>query len=254
MFEPTLPTTQTSTERLSLSYLLTLTAAMGAAFAIHRWIDRLRFPADAVYYHITSIETNVFSVLVAAIYGLTLTTFVFAWKSGDIWNSPGKILALLFSTMCVLNWALEFTAAGVTHARMSTPIAIGAEDERGYLLGIWYRNFAASVGYVAGLPIVAWVVYKTRKQRITWRLVWFAFLAFSILCIADLHLGLSQLLPYRIRQWYFELILGLPVIMLSYALFETVLRRERVDWWTAFTATPVIAVWCIGMVIKLAAF
>ncbi len=65
--------------------------------------------------------------------------------------------------MCILNWALEFTAAGVTHARLSIPVAVGAEDERGYLLGIWYRSFAASVGYVAGLPIVAWVVLQNKE-------------------------------------------------------------------------------------------
>ncbi len=68
--------------------------------------------------------------------GVCLTTFVFAYRSGDLWGSPGKILALVFATMCLLNWALDLLAALVMKLSHAGATATRSTDNRGYIAGI----------------------------------------------------------------------------------------------------------------------
>jgi len=240
--------------RLSVLYLLCLTAGVGIAISITRGIERLRFPADAFYYNLDGIQgIDAFAALVAAVYGVCLTTFIFAWRSGDLWGSPGKILALLFATMCVLNWALDLFAALLMNYRMLLQPPAGVPDTRGYIAGIWYGNFAPSLGYVAGLPILALVAYKTRTQKFSWRFVWIGFLIFAVLIVAEMHFNVGQYVPSSLRAWYFEMAIGLPVILLALALCFSLLRREQIDWWTTITAPLIICVWGVGIVLKAAA-
>jgi len=238
--------------RLSILYLLSVTAGVGIAISISREIEYLRFPADAVYYHLDGIRNiDAFGALVAAVYGICLTTFIFAWRSGDLWSSPGKTLALLFATMCVVNWALDLVAAVVTSYRMQLPA--GVYDTRGYIFGIWYRNLAASIGYVGGLPILAIVVYKTRLQRFSWRMVWIGFFIFSLSMVGFIHFDFAEYVPRSVRPWYFELAIGIPILLLALALLVAFARRDRVDWWTTVTAPLIIAVWGIGIALKATA-
>lgn len=241
--------------RLSVLYLLCLTAGVGIAISIARGIERIRFPADAFYYKLDSIQgIDTFAALVAAVYGVCITTFIFAWRSGDLWGSPGKILALLFATMCVLNWGLDLYAAVLMNYRMQLPQpAAGVPDTRGYIAGIWYSNFAPSLGYVAGLPVLAFVAYKTRRQRVSWRFVWIGFLMFALLIVSHMHFNADRYVPTSLRPWYFEMAIGIPITLLVFALCFGLLRRERIDWWTTITAPLIIAVWGIGIVLKAAA-
>jgi hypothetical protein len=248
---------QRSAGRLSIAYLLCLTAGIGIAITVARGIEQLRFSADSWYYNQDApAEIDRGGLLVASLYGLCLTTFLFAIRSGRIWESPGKILALLFACMCLLNWGLDAFAGAVASYRTSFelhtafPIARGVGDPRGYIAGIWYRNFAPSVGYVVALPLLAYVLVKTRNQRTAWRAVWMGFLAFDLLVIADIYFRASSFLPPNLDRWYFELALGLPLTLLAVALLDSIFRRERVDWWTAFVSLPLLVAWAIGLALK----
>ncbi|QDT03313.1 hypothetical protein K227x_16950 [Rubripirellula lacrimiformis] len=240
--------------RLSILHLLCLTAGVGIAITITRGIDRLRFSADAIYYNLDGIQgIDAFAALVAAVYGVCLTTFIFAYRSGDLWGSPGKTLALLFATMCVLNWTLDLFAAVLMNYRMQIGPPVGMPDTRGYITGIWYRDFAPSLGYVFGLPVLALVVYKTRLQGASWRMVWIGFFVFALLIVGTMHFDVDQHLPIAIRPWYFEIAIGIPIVLLALATGLSLLRRERLDWWTTITAPLIIVVWGIGVFVKATA-
>jgi len=248
---PKMATAMLNADRLSIRYLLCVMAGVGIAISVSRGIEYLRFPADAVYYNLDAVgDVDAFGMLVAAIYGVCLTTFIFAWRSGDVWSSSGKTLALLFATMCVLHWALDLIAALVTNYRMQEQVAVGGPDTRGYIGGIWYRNLAPSIGYIAGLPILAMAVYKTKLQRLSWRMVWIGFLTFALLIIGFIHFDFGQYVPKSVRPWYFELAIGIPIVLLVLALLASLARHERVDWWTTIIAPLIIIAWAIGIALK----
>ena len=237
--------------RLSILYLLCVTAGIAIAITVAGGIEQLRSPADAVYYNQRGLARGEgFSMLVTAVYGVCVTTFVFAWRSGDLWGSPGKTLALLFAMMCVLNWTFDLLAAVVMHYRMQTTLPEGVTDTRGYIVGIWYRDLAPSLGYVAGLPVLALVIYQTRRQPLSWRVVWIGFVVFALLIVAAIHFDARQFLPLSLRSWYFEMAIGIPVVLLTIALCRSLWRREQIDWWTGVTAPLIVSVWGIGVVLK----
>ncbi len=229
-------TTTDSTNRLSVLYLLCLSFGMGTSLAVTRGLERLRFPADHLYYGLKRIpDADLYAALVAAVYGVCFTTFLFAWRAGNLWSSPGKILALLFTTMCVLNWTLDLIAAGVMRYRMQVQVPDAMLDAQGHIFGIWYRNLAPSLGYVCGLPVLALVVYKTSQQKFYWRLVWIGFFVFALLIVAAMHFQFDQRLPMSLGCWYFELAIGLPIVLLALAMAISLIWRERLDWWTMIT-------------------
>ncbi|TWT79628.1 hypothetical protein CA13_10320 [Planctomycetes bacterium CA13] len=231
-----------------------LTAGISIAFFVARGIEHLRFPADAHYYKLECPSgVHAFGMLIAAIYGLCVTMVVLAIRARDFWLSPGKTLALLFTTMCVLNWSLEFIASAVTYVRMQTDLAPGVVDRRGYILGIWYGNFAVDVGYVACLPVLLWVICKTKNQPFCFRLTWVGFLFFALLIIGQVHLGFRTYVGSALNFWYFEAAIGIPICLLIAAIARSVTRRDAMDWWTIMTAVPVISVWFVAISLKLLA-
>ena len=239
--------------RLSVTYLLCLMAGIGIAITIAREVEQLRFSADRIYYRKDPAEIDGFGLIVASVYGLCLTTFLFAIRSGQVWKSPGKILALLFASMCVLNWGLDGFSGAVTSSRINFALPAGFDvsqrvsNSYGYIFGIWYRNFATSVGYVVVLPLLMFVLYKTRKQPVAWRVVWMGFLAFDLLVIADIYFGTSSLMPPYLRPWYFDLAIGLPLALLAVALLTSLFRKQYIDWWTAVVSLPLLLTWCVGV-------
>ncbi|MCO8125184.1 hypothetical protein NHH03_25835, partial [Stieleria sp. TO1_6] len=71
--------TSVASDRLSISYLMVLTAGIGVSFFVARSIKLLRFAADAQYYNLESVsDVDAFGMLVAAVYGLSVTTLVIA--------------------------------------------------------------------------------------------------------------------------------------------------------------------------------
>ena len=173
-----------------------------------------------------------------------------AARSRDFWLSPGKTLALLFATMCLLDWGLQFVAAVVTNVRLQSELAPGVDDTRAYIFGIWYRSFAVEVGYVASLPILLLVLYKTKSQHAIWRMAWLGFLIFALLIVGNVHFEFQRFISPRLNVWYFEAAIGVPVCLLIVAVVRSVVRRAPMDWWTTLTVIPVVSVWCIGVAIK----
>jgi hypothetical protein len=231
-----------------------LTAGVGVAFLVDRGIEHLRFPADAYYYKLESVpDVDAFGMLVAGVYGLCVTTVVIAIKSGSFWSSPGKTLALLFATMCVLNWGLDFVAASITSIRIQGEVVgPAAIDDRGYILGVWYRTFPVDVGYVACFPVLVWVIHKTKDQGLVWRLAWKGFLLFALAIVGYVHFGFTAYVPPALKSWYFEAAIGIPICLLFVAFVDSLARKRMIDWWTTMTVVPIFLVWCVGVVLKLA--
>ena len=239
------------TEQLSILFLMSVMAGVGIALSVSRGIERLRFPADSLYYGLESVpEIDTYAILVATVYGICVTTFIFAVRSGDLWSSPGKILALLFATMCILEWSLELTAATIVNYRMQEDFTSSGADSRGFIFGIWYRNLASSLGYIAGLPVLVFTVYKTRSQRFGWWLVWLAFLIFALLIIGLIHFGANTYLPSPLRPWYFEIAIGIPICSLLIALITSQVRKDKLDWWTVLIGPLLIGTWVIWIILK----
>ncbi len=240
-----------SADRLSILHLIVLTTGVGVALFVARGIEYVRFPADAYFYNLDSVSHfDPFGLLVATVYGLAVSTLVLAIRSGDFWSSPGKTLALLFATMCLLNWGLDFIAAIVTSSRVRSGETQGAI---GFLFGFWYRDFAVGVGYVACLPVLLWVVNRTKRQGLVWRLAWLGFVGFALAIVAYVHFGLGEVLPPTLHLWYFEVAIGFPIGLLIAAVAFDLARGKRLDWWTAITVFPIFLMWCLGLFIKFAA-
>lgn len=243
-----------NSERLGISHLMLLTAGIGISLFVARSIERVRFTADSFYYNSETIgELGIAGMLVAAIYGLCVTLFILAIRTDNFWISPGKTLALLFATMCILNWSLEFIAGAVTHFRMQTELDQGAVDNRGIIFGIWYRDFAVHFGYIASLPVLLWAIVKSKHQAFSWRLAWTGFLLFSLLIIGYIHFEVQSYFHPQLAFWYFEMAIGIPICLLIGALIISFIRGDEVDWWTTMTTTPVIAAWLIAIAIKYVA-
>lgn len=239
------------TDRLSIRHLMVLTTGIGVALFVARGIEHLRFPADAHFYNLNAVSrVDPLGLLVASVYGLAVSTLLLAIKSGDFWSSPGKTLALLFATMCLLNWGLDLTAAVVTSSRVRSALALAGTDQEGYILGIWYRDFAVKVGYVACLPILLWVVIKSRRQGFMWRLAWTGFIAFALAIIGYVHFDVGDFLPPSLGVWYFEVALGFPIGLLVAAVAFDLARGKSLDWWTTMTVFPVVVIWCLGVFLK----
>ncbi len=228
---------------LSITYLFIITTGVAVSFAVTQAIKRLRHTADVAFYaasdKVESISAQ--EMLVAALYGTCLVTCVLAWRSRDPWQSPGKVIALIFAVMCVLDWTIEIIAASIMYARMHDAAAVGLEP--GYILSFWYRSLAPSIGYPLALPIIAFIIYKTRHQRFYWRMVWIGFLISDLFMIGLVHTRLAMLLPITLREWLLEFVFGIPTVLIVIALAIDLARRQSIDWWTSIIAPLGICIW-----------
>ena len=192
-------------------------------------------------------------MLVAAVYGICVITFLFASRSGDFWLSPGKTLALLFATMCILNWTLEFVAAAIVNFRLGHPLPAGTPDNRGNILGIWYRSFAPALGYVVAIPVLVLAIFKSKQQTLSWRFVWIGFLVFDLLIVGFVHFDFWKYLPVQLSPRYFEIAMGIPVCLMIWAMILDLVRARPIDWWTAIIPSLIIIAWVLGTMLRLAA-
>lgn len=248
--------------RLSIAYLMIITTGVCAALAISQGIARLRWPADRWFYGLSEPTHTAFGMAVAAMYGLCVTMFLCALRAGRIWDSPGKVLALLFATMCVCEWSLEAVSGAIVSSRVAewpgtiTDAApnspgLAAGVGAGHVAGIWYRTFAPKVGYVLGLPLLALVLFKTRHHSLAWRWTWGAFLLFDLALVFELWASVAAKLQAGLRPYYFDLAIGLPMALMLIALVDTCSRRRTLDWWTGLVAVPLAAFWLATLVLKL---
>lgn len=237
-------------QQLSIFVLLAFTAGVGLAISVSRWIALLRLPADRFFYGENYVPAlSVFDAVVAGVYGVCVTAFILAVRSGNFWQSPGKTIALLFAMMCVLDWGLGTVAAVITRFQILEENLNSGTP--GFLFNIWYRDFSATLGYIAGIPVLLFVLLMTRKQPITWRLVWIGFLFFSLLIIGRNHFDFQLLLSPQWRNWYFDGAIGVPILLMLFALIFNALRRRPQDWWTIGLASVVISTWIFLVTGKL---
>ena len=231
-------------EHLAIRHLLWITSCIAFAFFVSRGLVVLRFPIDAHYRGLTSIPpAGPFDLLVAVAYGCALALFSIAARSRKFWDSPGKTLSLIIACMCLLDWALTLFATLVVRTRLSDELPAGVADSRGTILGVWHRDVPADIGYVVSLPILAFVIYKTRRQGIAWRITWLGF-ALSAICIAtEIHFDLSAYIPRFILYHSYPIFWGIPTFATLIAVSVDLTRRRPVDWWTRYGAATVLIVW-----------
>jgi hypothetical protein len=103
------------------------------------------------------------------------------------------------------------------------------------------------------LPILLWVLYRTRQHDLLWRLTWTGFFAFALLIIGYNHFGFGNYVASVVATWYFEAAIGIPVCLMVAATARSAARRDTIDWWTAITVIAIASVWCIGIANKLLA-
>ena len=242
-----------STNRISIFYLMAVTCAIASAIALMQLVHHLRLPADAQIYGIAEHKLQLGELLIAMVYGTSVATAIFAFRTANFWNSPGKILAVIFSLLCLLSIALDLFSAAIVGHRYAQDAPIGLPDNRSFIYGIYYRNFAPSVGYIAGLPILAFIVFKAFKTDAQWKLVWCAYLLFAFLMTGLMHMNFRQLVPPDVGYWYFEIAIGIPVVLTLFALSTSMVKRKPIDWWTAITASISILAWGAIVAIKAVA-
>ena len=231
-------------ERLSIRHLLWITLCVAFAFFVSRGLVLLRFPVDAHYRNLSSIEPfGPIEMLIAGTYGCALALFTIAARSKQFWNSPGKTLSLIIACMCLMDWSLTLIATLVVRARLSVELASGVADSRGTLLGIWYHDFPAEIGYVLSLPMLAFVIYKTQGQRLAWRITWFGF-ALSAICVAtEIHFDLSPYIPRFVLYYSYPILWAIPTFATLIAMSVDLMHQHPVDWWTRYGAATVFFVW-----------
>ncbi|WDQ15198.1 hypothetical protein [Rhodopirellula sp. P2] len=235
--------------RLGIIELMVITAGIAIAFAIQRGLSVIRHLPDWPWRSGTVQSFQAMDLLVASVYGLSLAVFFLAVRSPPFWTSPGKTLALLFANMCVLDWTLDFFASSTVALRFWGDPQAGNSTTAGYVLGIWYEQFSARLGYILGLPVLILAIFKSKPQHFTWRLAWGGFLFFDLAILALLHVKFFGGLPSSLLNWYFPITLGVPVVMLAIAFVRGLARRE-LDWWTVLTCLPVMAIWLIAVVMQ----
>lgn len=233
-----------SSNKLTVTYLLWVTTGVAVAIAAARAIQQLRFQADYLYYSPDErANMYAFEGLISLVYGVCITSFIFACRSGSLWNSPGKTLALLFAIMGAVDSLFEFVAAVIMYQRMEAPLPNTVLDHRPFIAGIWYRYLSSSIGYILGVPITAVIIYKTRKQRFGWRMVWIGFFLSALIMLGAEHLRFKDYVTDWITDRQFEIATGIPTILIANALLFSLLRRDRLDWWTLVIAPLIIITW-----------
>ncbi|PHQ35874.1 hypothetical protein [Rhodopirellula bahusiensis] len=238
------------TRRLGIYELMLITAGIAVAFAINRGLSVMRHVPDWAWRGAESAaRINGMDVLVACVYGMSLSVYLLAIRSKPFWNSPGKTLALLFATMCLLDWTLDFFASSTVALRFLVDPQAGNSNTAGYVLGIWYEQFSARLGYLFGLPVLILAIIQSRQQHLTWRLAWVGFLVFDLAIVAVLNVDSIASFPRTVLNWYFEIALGIPVVLLAIAFFRGMVKRD-LDWWTVLTCVPVFVAWMVAVVMR----
>ncbi|QDT04858.1 hypothetical protein K227x_32550 [Rubripirellula lacrimiformis] len=231
-------------ERLAIRHLFWITLGVALAFCVSRGLVLLRFPVDAHYRNLSSVEPiDPVGILIAGAYGCAISLFSIAARSKQFWASPGKTLSLIIACMCLIDWILTLVATLVVRARLSVELAPGVSDLRGELFGIWYDVLVEEVGFVLCLPILTFVIYKTRRQRIAWRVAYNGFLVFAICAATWNHFDLSPYIPRFVLYHWYPICMAIPAFAILIAICVDCVNQHSVDWWTLYGAASVFSVW-----------
>ena len=231
-------------ERFSIQHLFGWTTAIAISLALVQLIRRLRFPADSWYHGIPEISIGLGDWVLAIMYGTGLALSVFAFRTRSIWDSPGKIIALIFGTACVIHLGLDLSAAGLLAYRFKYSIEEAnayvplIADARGLIFQTWYENIAVYYGYILLLPFLAYVVFRTWSQRSIWKIVWVSILIFIVASIGRLYFNSHHWFPSTIAKHYFTISISIPILAIMFSFgWDLVFHRGRLDWWTILSAS-----------------
>ncbi len=241
--------------KLTITHLLAWPVGVGLAITIARGVRWLRVTAwNGIYPQSPqNFELTEYDLAVTFAYGTCLILTVFAIRSRNFWKSPGKIILMIMGLMCLIDWLLTSFASAVIIYRFiiaPTPeIASAPMVTDAQVLGIWFENFAPSIGYLFGIPLCLFILIRS-KHRIHWKIVWIAFLLFSTLMVVTLFGNFSRFLILR-PKYYFEIAAGFPAIAMLIALLIDLIRKNQIDWWTTVACTLLPSLWIAILWVKL---
>lgn len=206
---------------------------------------------------------SVIDYLIAAVYGTCLSLFVIAVRTKGFWRSPGKITLMIFAFICMLDWGLGYFAArmiigciqweessrGIFNgmAFMSPVSHSRFVSDSGHVFGVYYQNLPGTYGYVIGIPFLLFVLFRSREESWLWKFVWLGFLIFSSLMMLDYYGWKHKLFPWigPYQRYYFTFALGLPMVAMTIAFVNGLIRKHNIDWWTIVTCTMLPALWLV---------
>ena len=203
--------------------------------------------------------------LTAIVYGTCLSLFLIAARTQDFWKSPGKIILMIFAMICIIDWGLTVFACSMIIQHISVieapppASALGAISDvsyvtaGGYVLGYYYQNLPGEIGYWLGIPILLFALFRSREESNLWKLVWIGFLCFTVMMLLEFTGWRAQLfsLPMSYRQFYFPVVLGIPIIAMVVAYLNDLVRKHAIDWWTTLACTLLPVAWLAMVSLQL---
>lgn len=252
---------------LTITRLLIWTAGVAASLAVAKLINELSVDAwnRLVPYNPQATGLDASGYLTAIVYGTCLSLFLIAARTQDFWKSPGKIILMIFAMICIIDWGLTVFACSMIIQHISVieapppASALGAISDvsyvtaGGYVLGYYYQNLPGEIGYWLGIPILLFALFRSREESNLWKLVWIGFLCFTVMMLLEFTGWRAQLfsLPMSYRQFYFPVVLGIPIIAMVVAYLNDLVRKHAIDWWTTLACTLLPVAWLAMVSLQL---
>lgn len=258
-----------SSNPLTIKTLLVWTAGVAIALTITKSIKSLSAAAwnQTVPYNPQETLLTSSDYLTAVVYGTCLALFLLVVASKDFWRSPGKIALMIFALICVIDWGLSVFAYTMIIQNVEVVgktiyngtdhvLALGGISTSEWvtdnfeIFGVHYGNFAPRYGYLVGIPIFLWIAFKSREQSWAWKLVWFGFVFFSVAMLLRF-IGWQIPIPNLLPAYYFHVILGVPLLLMVFALASDLIRKRKVDGWTMVVCTGLPTMWLVMTAMQL---
>lgn len=200
--------------------------------------------------------------LTAIVYGTCLSLFLIATRIQDFWKSPGKIILMIFAMICIIDWGLTVFACSMIKQHISVtetvnastlgpiPVSYPTSDvsyvtAEGNIFGYYYQNLPGQIGYWLGIPVLLFALFRSREESKLWKLVWIGFLCFTVMMLLEFTGWRAKLfsLPMSYRQFYFPVVLGIPIVAMVVAYLNDLMRKHAIDWWTTLACTLLPVAW-----------
>ena len=255
---------------LTIRRLMIWTFGVAAALTVIKLIDQSSARAWnlVVPYNPQPAGLQTSDYIGAFVYGTCLSLFLIAACNKHFWRSPGKILCMIFSLICILDWGLTLIANALVIQYVTvielpplpgeSQIQLGSQSsasfiESGFIFGMFFQEFAGKIGYCLGVPILLFTLFRSREESKLWKLVWLGFLCFTILMLLEFY-GLRERLfsfPPGLARFYFPTAIGIPIVTMMIVLTSDWIRKIKIDWWTLVASSLLTAAWVAMVVLQL---
>ena len=263
--------THLSNSPLTITKLMVWTGGIAVALTIVRGMKYLSINAwnKAIPYNPQELELGAMDYIAAFVYGTCVTLFLFAYASKDFWKSPGKITLLIFTLICLIDWGLSAFANTMIIQNVEVVeemiyngqdhiMTLGGVSKSDWvspnfeIFGAFFTNFAGHFGYLAGLPFLIFILFRSREQSWIWKFVWSGFVFFTV-AMSLVFFDRAIPLPKLLEPHYFLLALGVPMILMPLALVYDLIRKHKIDGWTMTVCTGIPLMWVALSIIRLSA-